>query len=245
VTDLRVRQALLHAIDREGLAEAATGGLASVAHMFISPPNAVFAAADRVVTKYPYDPARAAALLDEAGWRRAGPGAGLRDAGGQPLAMPLWVAASTGATTLAVVLDNWREVGIQTEGFVIPPRAEDELIASFPGAMVYNRPANPDSFAFTFKGIPTADNRWQGQNHGSLRDPEADRLQNLVLTLVDRQEWQGAVLDLQRHMSETLGAAPLHYQARVVMARNTLHGLQLNPEAQTMLWNIYEWELTS
>lgn len=244
VVDLRVRQALLHAIDREGLAEAATGGLASVANMFISPPNAVFEQADRAVVKYPHDPSRAAALLAEAGWRRDGLGSPLKDARGQPLSMPLWVANSTGATTLAVILGNWKDVGIQVDGFLIPPRTDDELVANFPGALVWNRPANPDSFAFTSNGMPTAENRWQGQNHGSLRDAEADRLQNLVLTLVDQQEWQQAVLTLQRHMSETLGAAPLHYQARVIMAKNKLQGVQMNPEAQTMMWNIYEWELT-
>src|SRR4029078_4599643 len=64
IANLRVRQALLHAIDRVGLNDVANekvGG--SVADAFILPNDEFFPDVDRAITKYPYDLTRAAALL--------------------------------------------------------------------------------------------------------------------------------------------------------------------------------------
>jgi peptide/nickel transport system substrate-binding protein len=62
--DARVRQALLHALDREAMAEAYYGDLADVLHLRLTNPEFV----SPNITKYDYNPDRARELLGEAGW---------------------------------------------------------------------------------------------------------------------------------------------------------------------------------
>ncbi|GGQ22348.1 MULTISPECIES: ABC transporter substrate-binding protein [Streptomyces] len=71
--DARVRQALLMAIDREGILKAGVGGVGEVAHSLVTDnlwsdaPAATREAIQRDVPRYPYDPAKAKALAAEAG----------------------------------------------------------------------------------------------------------------------------------------------------------------------------------
>lgn len=64
--DLRVRQALEHALDRELLAESLTGGTATPAYSPV--PSDSWAHDPAVDALYPYDPAKAKELLAEAGY---------------------------------------------------------------------------------------------------------------------------------------------------------------------------------
>jgi len=64
-SDRRFRAAFLHAIDREFLVKAINFGQGKVAHSPI--PSTAPYYDDKVLTKYPYDPARARAYLDEMG----------------------------------------------------------------------------------------------------------------------------------------------------------------------------------
>ncbi len=80
--DLRVRQALIYAVDQDQLVQTAFAGHQSAAHDVLSPSTFGYnkAAADT----YRYDPKKAAALLDEAGWKDSD-GDGIRDKNGQKL----------------------------------------------------------------------------------------------------------------------------------------------------------------
>jgi peptide/nickel transport system substrate-binding protein len=70
-SDRRFRAAFLHAVDREFLVKAINFGLGKVAHSPI--PSTAPYYDDKVLTKYPYDRARARTLLDEMGLKpRAG-----------------------------------------------------------------------------------------------------------------------------------------------------------------------------
>lgn len=85
LADRRVRQALMHAIDRQGIVERLLDGHGTVVNGPIPP--ASWAYDPTGLNPYPYDPNRAAALLAAAGFRR-GPGGWLyRD--GRPFAVTL------------------------------------------------------------------------------------------------------------------------------------------------------------
>jgi peptide/nickel transport system substrate-binding protein len=67
LSDLRVRQAIAHAIDRQALIDDIYAGRSSVMHEALTYDNhPLYAPQDRVGV-YAYDPDRAAQLLDEAG----------------------------------------------------------------------------------------------------------------------------------------------------------------------------------
>jgi len=82
--DVRVRRALISALDREGYARTILDGLAPVAHGPIQPVS--WAYNDRIA-RYGFDPAKARALLDDAGWTAGADG--IRTRNGQRLAFTL------------------------------------------------------------------------------------------------------------------------------------------------------------
>ena len=61
-----VRQAILHAVNRQGIADAFMGGASKVVHTACNP--AQFGCAEYVAAQYDYDPDKAKALLAEAGY---------------------------------------------------------------------------------------------------------------------------------------------------------------------------------
>jgi peptide/nickel transport system substrate-binding protein len=79
--DKRVRQAMMHAINRQRLIDDIFKGTAVLATSNLSPAMKTYYEPN--VPRYPHDPAKAKALLEEAGWK---PGAdGIREKGGTKL----------------------------------------------------------------------------------------------------------------------------------------------------------------
>jgi peptide/nickel transport system substrate-binding protein len=247
VTDLRVRQALMHATDREGLAQILSSGLGKATEAFVIPNDPVAPEVDRVVTHYPYDPSRASALLADAGWRRSG-ASPVTNAAGQTLDMEIWTTPDGGGEQEAAILvDNWKSVGINGSIYLIPaPRQRDlEHRVSFPAVNTTARSATLDNFVFTSAHVPTAEARWQGANRGSFQDPEVDRLYNLALTTLADRERNQHVVALHKRMSEVLGVGMLFFHAEVLIARNRVRGpVGEVAEKSGMSWNIFEWEVT-
>ncbi|MGE0749394.1 MAG: ABC transporter substrate-binding protein [Variibacter sp.] len=64
--DVRVRQAILHAIDREGMVKSIVGKGSRVINVICFPTQ--FGCSDDGAPRYPYDPAKAKALLKDAGY---------------------------------------------------------------------------------------------------------------------------------------------------------------------------------
>jgi peptide/nickel transport system substrate-binding protein len=87
LSDKRVRQAFMHAIDRQAVIDDIFSGAATLATANLSPAMGDYYTAD--VAEYPYDPERAAALLDEAGWVLGD--SGMREKDGEPLSFVITV----------------------------------------------------------------------------------------------------------------------------------------------------------
>jgi len=245
ITDVRVRQAVMHATDRHGIAHVLTHGLGQGADLFLAPSESTFAEADRVARKYPYDANRALALLAEAGWRATQPAGFVADAGGRSLDLELWTTAGGGGEQEAAILtDGWRAAGINSSIFIIPTarQRDNELRAAFPSVSATARSLSADNFVFTSTQLPTPETRWQGANRGSFRDADVDRLQNVVLTSFDEQERNRAPVDLHRRMSDLVGIGPLYYSTEVVVARSRVTGRVGEYAGQSgVSWNIFEW----
>src|SRR3546814_8797887 len=89
--DKRVRQALVYAIDRGTINQRLFEGRQTVAHSGASPLDWVY---NEDVKTYPYDPAKAAALLDAAGWTELQ--GGIRHtAEGEPLQLEFMTTAGS------------------------------------------------------------------------------------------------------------------------------------------------------
>jgi peptide/nickel transport system substrate-binding protein len=113
--DQRVRQALIYALDRQSIVDNILLGYAEVAQG--TQPTVSYAyAPDRITTKYDYDPEKAAALLDEAGWTDSD-GDGIRDKDGEALSFELLYPAglSEWDQLAAYTQDAWSAVGVDAQ----------------------------------------------------------------------------------------------------------------------------------
>ncbi len=122
--DARVREALLLALDRDGMAQQARFGYADVMPGTL-PPNSWAANPDSLSATYPFDPARARQLLDDAGWTTGTNGARTKD--GRELAFQLVTNSENVIRVeyLELIQEQWRSVGVQVE-LVIEPFADVE-----------------------------------------------------------------------------------------------------------------------
>lgn len=117
--DKRVRQAMHHALDREGMLLAAWDGIGQVAHSITSVPR--WSPEGAITVQYPYDPDRANALLDEAGWLMGDDG--VREKDGQKLSFEIlcyqgWAPDEREAP---IMQENWRQVGIEALPYFASP----------------------------------------------------------------------------------------------------------------------------
>lgn len=79
LADVRLRRALLHAIDRQQMVDELAGGRSTIAHALISPGQAEYGDVESAAVRYEYDQRKAAQLIEEIGHARGSDGV-FRDA---------------------------------------------------------------------------------------------------------------------------------------------------------------------
>jgi peptide/nickel transport system substrate-binding protein len=207
--DARVRRAIAHAIDRDTLIEVKLGGRARLARGWVPPGHWAY---EEDVPVYDYDPARARALLDEAG---------LRDPDGDGPAPRASIALRTStdrfrlslARAIAAML---RDVGLEVE---VRPSETATLIADLNrGRFQLTLLQVPEVFEphvlswfFGSDRIPEA-GRVEGANRWRLRSPELDAALERGRASHDRDERIAAYRDVQRILATALPVAPLWHE---------------------------------
>ena len=110
--DVRVRQALLYAIDRPAMIKSVLKGYGQVATGPIAPVQKGFYTKN--VQQYPYDPAKAKALLAAAGYK-PGPN-GILQKDGKPLIISMPTAAYQQLTPISLLVQQyWKDIGVQAD----------------------------------------------------------------------------------------------------------------------------------
>lgn len=110
--DARVRQALLYAIDRPAMIKSILKGYGQVATGPIAPIQKGFYNAR--VPQYAYDPAKAKALLAQAGWR-PGPDGTLQK-NGKPFVVAMPTASYQQLTPISLLIQQyWKDIGVKAE----------------------------------------------------------------------------------------------------------------------------------
>lgn len=228
--DRRVRQALLMAIDRAQIVARLFDGRQPVAHSAVNPLDPMHA---EDVRQWPYDPARAAALLDEAGWRR-GPDGIRRNAAGDRLAIELMTTAGNRSREQVqqVLQAQWRAAGIETRIRNEPPRvffAETLSRRRFQGAALFAWISAPESVPRTTlhsDEIPRAERNWSGQNFGGYRNAELDALLEALPEELDPDERRQMFARLQSIYSRDLPALPLWFRSDAHVWPSWLEGVR-------------------
>jgi peptide/nickel transport system substrate-binding protein len=242
--DRRVRRALLHGVDREQLVQELFKGKQPVAHATI-PPGVGFHAPD--VRRYPFDPARARALLDEAGFAQASDG--VRARGDVRLSFTLMTTSGDRLREQVQQLlkDGWKAIGVEVTfknqparilfGETVRRRKYDSMVM-FSWSMV---PDTPNSDMWRCDRIPSADNGWNGRNLTGWCDEEATQLLDDAARAADRNKHDALIQRFDRIWAEELPSLPLYYRAEVSVTRKGLLGWRPTGTFQSVAWNAHEW----
>ena len=233
--DVRVRQALLYALDRESMATDILLDAARVAHG--SQPEISYAyAPDRLTTQYTYDPDRARELLAEAGWEDSD-GDGIVELEGEPLAFEVLYpgGSPTYDQELAYMQDAWRSIGIDAN-----PTALDfpALVGTITGDHAFDMALLGFGWDATFiQDLMFGCDQYEGGfNVVRYCNPQLDEINaraKRTLAEAPRRELVIAATDM---INEDLPVGILHfidatigYSSRLQNFRPTAWGLDLTP----------------
>jgi peptide/nickel transport system substrate-binding protein len=227
--DVRVRHALLYAIDRKLLTEKLFQGKQPVADSFVNKLHPFYSTATPV---YAYDPAKAKALLDEAGWK-PGPDGIRRNAQGERLSFDFQTTAGNKLRELIqqVLQSQWKEAGIDVVIKNEPARTLFGPTLShreFTGLALYGWTSgigeSPTSILGT-EAIPTEKNNWGGSNYPGYSNPEFDKASHAIETELDPEKRAAPWAAVQKIYAEDLPVLPLFFRAEPYAIPKWLKGL--------------------
>jgi peptide/nickel transport system substrate-binding protein len=243
--DIRVRRALIHALDRKAISQQLFEGHQPVAHASVSPLDWVYS--DNIRT-YPYDPETAGRLLDEAGWNVMKDGLRHNQAGGR-LTLEIMTTAGNRTRELVqqVLQSQWREVGIDVRIRNEPARVffgETVTKRKFPAMAMFAWISSPENVPRTTlhsEQIPTEANNWAGQNATGYKSARMDELIDAIEIELDRAKRKDLWQRLQALYTEDLPVIPLYWRANPYILPKWLDGLRpTGHQGTTTLW-VEEW----
>lgn len=228
--DVRVRQALLHAIDRQTLVEEKFGGFTSVADAWVPPQDPDYAKVAEGAPRYRFDPERARQLLAEAGWLRDAAGT-LADSSGARFELEYRAIGSEAESTAAAVADFWKRVGIDTQlNFVSRARAsDDEWMAKFSGVRNHTMVSSPVGGATSRYSCERAPWRvhwsYHRSNPAGYCNEEVERLDRAIEGAFPFEAKVVPFREMMLIALRDLPYLPLYYDAEVTAVRANVGGI--------------------
>ncbi|MBI3090888.1 MAG: ABC transporter substrate-binding protein [Candidatus Tectomicrobia bacterium] len=222
-----VRAAIAHAIDRRSIIRHLLRGLAEPATGLLSPLNWAY---DGEVATYPYDPARARALLDAAGFPDpdgAGPAPRFR--------LHYKTTQNDLRQRIALVLqEELAEIGIELQVrffewgtfFADIARGNFQLYT-----LTWVGVRDPDIYYYT---MHSASEPPQGANRGRYRSAPLDLLLERGRAAGTLEERRAIYSEVQRLVAAELPYVSLWYSTNIAVMRTTVQGFRLHPAGDFM-----------
>ncbi|HEV7919996.1 MAG TPA: ABC transporter substrate-binding protein [Thermoanaerobaculia bacterium] len=217
-----VRQAIAYAIDREKIARDVMRGYAEPTDTMLGKGH--WARAENLPT-YPYDPAKAKALLDQAGYRDP-------DGDGPRSRFSLSYKTSTDpeANLRAQVMQQMLKlvgIDVKIQSNELGKFLDDIGKGNFQlYSLSRNGIADPDFYYIIFysKNVPP-----EGQNRGSYANPRVDQLIMEGRSTFDREKRKQIYAEVQKLVQEDLPYLSLYHQQNVTVMRNNIDGYVTYP----------------
>lgn len=244
-----VRRALAYGINRTQIVQQRFAGRLPVSHTYLPRRHAGFTDA---VTKYPYDPAKARALLAQAGFVPGSDGI-VRSATGQRLSLELNTTAESAirVQVAQLIQQQLRQIGVEIVVVNFPARVLfDQLLQrrQFKALAYYSwvvRPTFDCDELFTSDDIPAESNRWEGKNYPGYRNPEMDEACRGAATELDEGRRNAWFRRSAAVFSRELPALPLYYGARAAAAKSGLENFSFGASCSDCTvdhtWNAHTW----
>ncbi len=253
--DLRVRQALAYCTNKTDLTKSVYPLLddatqQSLAMNTFIPTSHWAYAGDDNITIYEYDPAKGAALLDEAGWT-LGEGADIRtNANGDALALKFTTTSAAFRQTWAAIWEaQMAECGVQVVRLHAPAswwfgdttgiaRRDYEL-----GAFAWVGQADPGGQTlYACDQIPLPENGWVGQNAMGWCNQLASTNIKLANNTLVKDDRIAAYTIVQQEFTKDVPSIPLFNRTETFAAAADLTGFQPVPGQEYYNYNVAEWE---
>ena len=240
--DKRVRQALAYALDREQMVQALFGGKQPVAHSAEPDDND-----DPGVIRYPHDPAKAAALLDAAGFVVGADG--IRAKG--DLRLQFTLHSTTGdrlrEQVEQLIQTSWRTVGIDLRIQNQPAKllfGDTIRRRQFKDMVMFTWTKEPNKIDETYWRCdqkPTPENHYQGRNYPGFCDPRVDALLAESGRTIDEAARRTIHRKIARILSEEMPMIPLYDRVDVSVTPTSFKGWRPTGILQSVAWNAQEW----
>jgi peptide/nickel transport system substrate-binding protein len=263
--DIKVRQALYYGIDKKTIIDTLYYGKYSPAELpgAILATNSQFYTAD--FTKYPFDVAKAKALLAEAGWDcKALPCTKTVKEGGKDVVKKLEITLMTtdraDRQKLAQVIQSmWKalNVGVNLQflygrGLFATCSAGGALYCRTYDAAIYTWVGGDDPGfwgLYNCAGIPTKENNYSGQNNPGWCNKTADAglndAENNAEVVVDLAKRKAAYAPFFKAWTTEVPVIPLFVNAVPIAARTGFKNYTCGPTNSAPCgWNAWQWELT-
>jgi peptide/nickel transport system substrate-binding protein len=201
--DKQVRHALYTGVDRAAYADVAIRGHPERGADAILPnDDPLYSYVKGGMDRFSYDPNRASALLQEAGWRRGADGVLVNAAGA-----PFTVLVRGNAQTATVLVDMWKKLGVDGREYVISAQLTRDraLRSQFPGVEITAR-GSRDSILTRLEctEIPSAQNAYGGNNRGKWCNQQYEDLVARYRGSLRLEERGQALKEIQDLIAEEL-----------------------------------------
>ena len=198
LADTRVRQAMNYAVNCEEISQALMGGMARCAIDLVNPPYN-----DPGLKPYPYDPAKAGALLDAAGWTMGKNGVREKDG----VALSLDMDTTNGIFLMdkeiaQVLVDYWKEVGIGSKDFRVIDQVVSGQMRAKQGAGFRDLAMSSSGPDYTCQGDLLLVQKDSGSNRMSWVDPKFEAMFKALAEEFDASKWQKMCFEAQAYVAE-------------------------------------------
>lgn len=224
--DIKVREALSRAVDKQTLVNAFFNGLLPAADGILSPQHPAYT---KQVSIYNKD--KAAKLLDEAGWKLNA--SGVREKNGKQL--QLTFKTSAGLKVLesiqVFICERYKSLGVLCNIKNEPPRAllgQSVPHGEFDLAM-FGQPIPPDTSItsyFSSKEIPTAKNSWAGGNQIRINSPALDALLADFDKENSRVKRNAIIKKVEGYLQQNYSLIPVYHRREAVVLPKALKGVE-------------------
>jgi peptide/nickel transport system substrate-binding protein len=227
LTDARVRQAIAYAIDRESMIRDLLLGQAKIAHSILPEESWAYSAGHT----YPFDPAMAKKLLDEAGLKDPdGDGPLMRFA--KPLVYKVSGSNVAGKNNAGVIQNYLKNVGVPMtiETAELNTLFEEVRRGNF--QIFYGQWVGGNQDPIFFKDlfatseIPTETRA--SRNRSRYSNKELDALIDEAINTFDREKAKQLYARIQEIVSRDVPVLPLWYQANIVIARKGVGNIKVD-----------------
>ncbi|WP_088241510.1 peptide ABC transporter substrate-binding protein [Calothrix rhizosoleniae] len=247
--DKKVRQAFSYIIDRDNISQRLYGATGNATANILVAPD-IYKSPNNT---YEFNLKKAAALLDEAGWKDSN-GKGIRDKNGTEMKVVFQTSVNpVRQKTQEVVKQALTSVGVDVE------------LKNIDGSIFFsNDPANPDTIShfyadmemfttgntnpdpgiylrrWTCDQISQKSNNWTRQNYPRYCNPKYDKLWKQSTTELNPEKRRQLFIQMNDLLIADVVLIPVVARADVSAVSNSLVGVDLTPwDAET--WNIKDW----